>query len=68
MADHQLGRTGEAAAELKLGRDAIEARFGDGLERGDGELGFWFDWVFARIMLQEALALNASPVPLAGHP
>jgi tetratricopeptide (TPR) repeat protein len=55
---HQ-GRGDEAAAELQQGRDAIEAKFQNGLDRGTGVQGFWFDWVFARILAREADALIA---------
>jgi tetratricopeptide (TPR) repeat protein len=61
MAYHQLGRSAEMPAELKQGRDMIESRFNLGLDRGDGELGFWFDWVFGRILLREADTLGAGP-------
>jgi len=54
MADQRRGRTEDARAELSQGRELVDAKFKAGLERGDGELGFWFDWVFARILLQEA--------------
>jgi len=66
MAYHQLGRSAEMPAELSRGREMIENRFSLGLDRGDGELGFWFDWVFGRLLLREAEALSAGPA--AGHP
>jgi hypothetical protein len=52
-----LSRTGqgdEAITELNLGRQAIENKFNEGLEPGEAAQGFWFDWVFARILLREA--------------
>ncbi len=54
LAERQLGQTDEERRELAQGRELIEAKGSAGLERGDGELGFWFDWVFGRILLQEA--------------
>jgi hypothetical protein len=54
MCDFQLGQRNEAAAKLAEGRTIIENRFKNDLERGDGEQGFWFDWVFGRIILDEA--------------
>jgi len=57
MAAQQLGQTREAATEFAQGREMIENKFSYGLDRGDGELGFWFDWVFARILLHEATTL-----------
>ncbi|HXT10826.1 MAG TPA: serine/threonine-protein kinase [Candidatus Angelobacter sp.] len=57
MACRQAGQTQEAASELAKGRESIEKTFGDSLDRGDGPRGFWFDWIFARVLLQEGAAL-----------
>lgn len=57
MAFHREGRTHEATSELAAGRQIIEEKIRDGLDRGDGPTGFWFDWVFGRILLHEATAL-----------
>ena len=57
MACHQMGRIQEATSELAKGRESIEKKFSDTLDRGEGTRGFWFDWVFGRILLQEATAL-----------
>jgi serine/threonine protein kinase len=54
MSLHQLGQTADARTELALGRDIIENKFLTGLDRGTGVQGFWFDWVFARILSREA--------------
>jgi hypothetical protein len=35
----------------------IEGKFKNGLDRGTGVQGFWFDWIFARILLGEAMVL-----------
>jgi len=43
-----------ARAELALATDSINRKFADGLNPGTSSQGFWFDWVFARILLQEA--------------
>ncbi|HZI32804.1 MAG TPA: serine/threonine protein kinase, partial [Candidatus Binatia bacterium] len=56
MTHYQLGEIGQARSELALGRQRVEAWF-NGLPTGTGEPGFWFDWVFARILLREATAL-----------
>ncbi len=56
MACHQAGKAKEAAAELKEGREIIDKKFKDNLDRGEGTRGFWFDWVFARVLLSEATA------------
>jgi eukaryotic-like serine/threonine-protein kinase len=50
----RIGQQQEALAELSLGRQAIEERFNGVLAEGSAEQGFWFDWVFARILLGEA--------------
>jgi hypothetical protein len=39
-----------------LGRAEIEGGF-QNLDRGDYMPGFWYDWVFAPILLREATAL-----------
>jgi hypothetical protein len=57
MACHQLGETDEARTELAQGKTMIEDQFASGLKNGGGVEGFWFDWVFARILLREAEAL-----------
>ena len=54
MACHQTGKSQEAAAELFKGREIIEKKFRNNLDRGEGTKGFWFDWVFARVLLREA--------------
>jgi hypothetical protein len=62
MASHQLGQGEDSKSELVRARQAIENKFRAGLERGTGVQGFWFDWVFGRILLREAMSLiNASP-------
>jgi hypothetical protein len=35
----------------------VEAKFQTGLDHGRAGVGYWFDWVFARHLLQEATAL-----------
>jgi serine/threonine protein kinase len=54
MSSLQLGQKDEAGSQLAEGRQIIENKFANGLEPGDGEQGFWFDWVFGRIILDEA--------------
>jgi len=57
MSCHHLGQTEEAVSELAQGRESIQGKFNDGLDAGSAAHGFWFDWVFARILLREATAL-----------
>jgi serine/threonine protein kinase len=59
MSDFQLGKKAEAASQLARARDIIDNKFEGDLEPGDGEQGFWFDWVFGRIILDEAEKLQA---------
>jgi eukaryotic-like serine/threonine-protein kinase len=66
MSCHQLGQALEAASELAQGRESIQGRFNDGLDLGSAAHGFWFDWIFARILLHEATTLIEPPP--ASHP
>jgi tetratricopeptide (TPR) repeat protein len=62
MAYHRLGQTAEARAELAAGREIVESKFKTRLDAGGPVQGFWFDWLFARILLRESLAqLESSP-------
>ena len=54
MAEFRLGNQESARQALKTGRSAIESTFSEGLDRGSSQEGFWFDWLFARILLREA--------------
>jgi len=63
MSDFQLGKKVEATAQLAQGRQIIENKFKGGLEPGDGEQGFWFDWIFGHIILDEAEKLPWQPLP-----
>ena len=67
MSCHQLGRNQEAIAHLAQGRKSIETKFEDELDPGSAEHGFWFDWVFARILLHEAASL-IEPAPAISRP
>jgi serine/threonine protein kinase len=61
MACHQLGDVEESRSELAQGRKLIQAQFNEGLKKGNGAEGFWFDWLFARILLREAEASIEKP-------
>jgi len=54
LACQRLGRPAEASSELASGREIIEGKFRGPIDRGTPVQGFWFDWVFARILLREA--------------
>ena len=57
LAYHQMGRAAEARDEWLAGREVVEARFRTGIDNGTPVQGFWFDWLFARILLREARAV-----------
>jgi hypothetical protein len=63
MNEFQTGHTNEAGSELAQSRETIEEQFQNGLNSGDGEQGFWFDWIFASIILNEAEALMGQNAP-----
>jgi len=67
MACRQLGQRQEATRQLAQARENIKTKFGDELDPGSAEHGFWFDWVFARILLREATAL-VETAPRVSHP
>jgi tetratricopeptide (TPR) repeat protein len=54
LALSHTGQMDEALRELSEGRQPIENKFNEVLEPGSPAEGFWFDWVFARILLREA--------------
>jgi len=57
MTHYQMGQMESARSELAQARQTIKSKFDKGLQIGDGYEGFWFDWVFARILLREASGL-----------
>jgi serine/threonine protein kinase len=61
MCHRQLGRADEARSELAQGREIVENKFKNRLDRGTPMQGFWFDWAFARILLRESMALIETP-------
>lgn len=65
MSYHRLGRPDEAQAELIVAQDPVERRFKNNrVDRGDPVQGFWFDWIFARILVRESSALiNSADLP-----
>jgi eukaryotic-like serine/threonine-protein kinase len=68
MACQQLGQSDEARSELAQGREIIANKFQNGLDRGTGVQGFWFDWLFGQILLDEATALIEGTSPPPHHP
>jgi hypothetical protein len=45
-----------ARAELALATEAIDRKFADGLNPGASSQGYWFDWIIARLLRDEAAA------------
>ena len=62
MVRWQLHDPEAARAQIAAARQTIDAKFASGLDHGSAPNGFWFDWVFARVLLREAGKL-AEPVP-----
>jgi eukaryotic-like serine/threonine-protein kinase len=58
MACQQLGEKEAYATELDEGRKLIDAQFASGLASATSSQGFWYDWLFARVLLREADSLS----------
>jgi hypothetical protein len=54
MSHYKSGKIDQARAELADVQEKIESHFSK--VPVDGADGYWFDWVFARILLREATA------------
>jgi hypothetical protein len=59
----RLGQIEEARAELVQARGIIDTRFQNGMDKGSTATGYWYDWVFARILLREASELIEANLP-----
>jgi hypothetical protein len=57
MAYYQQHQNDKARAEFARGREMIDQKFRGGIDHGDGSRGFWFDWIYARVLLREATAM-----------
>jgi len=68
MSCQQLGRHEEALSDLMQARESIEAKFDNDMDPGSADHGFWFDWVFARILLHEAAGLIGAPTQTLNPP
>jgi serine/threonine protein kinase len=55
------GKHEAALSELEQARKIIESGFDTGLKQGRWDRGLWFDWVFARVLLQQAKELLEAP-------
>ncbi len=54
------GHPDTAAPLLATAQADIAAKFTSGLSEGNSSNGYWYDWVFAKLLLNEANALAAS--------
>jgi len=54
MALWQLSQKPEAIKELAIARQSINDNVNGTLEEGNVTHGFWFDWIFAKILSEEA--------------
>jgi serine/threonine protein kinase len=60
MALQRLGKPDEASVQLELARNIIKKKFSRPMALDDSSDGMWFDWVVARILLQEAEASDSN--------
>jgi serine/threonine protein kinase len=60
MTEFQEGKSAVARVDLANGNKMVVERFQNNLDHGNSGDGFWFDWVFARVLAREATALIAS--------
>lgn len=61
MAASKLGDTDKAKAHLRLGQVPVEAAFARPMSVGTHAEGFWYDWIYARIIMREAESLIQEP-------
>ena len=54
LACERLDQPAEVRRQLERARAAIGEKFSSGLAAGSRADGFWYDWVFARALLDEA--------------
>ncbi|MGA2246135.1 MAG: serine/threonine-protein kinase [Verrucomicrobiota bacterium] len=54
MDSQHEGQSDKARAELASATDSISRKFADGLNTGASAQGYWFDWIFARLLRDEA--------------
>ncbi len=57
MVNQKLGKTESARVELTKARQIIQTKYESPMDRGTPSQGFWFDWQFAHILLQQASTL-----------
>jgi serine/threonine protein kinase/tetratricopeptide (TPR) repeat protein len=55
-----------ALSQWSTGEVLIQGKFQHGLATGNGDVGYWYDWVIARALSQECQQLFATGSPAAG--
>ncbi|HEX9045418.1 MAG TPA: serine/threonine-protein kinase [Verrucomicrobiae bacterium] len=58
LIEFREGHTNAAKTDFAKGNEAIAKRFRGNLERGNSGDGMWFDWVFAKVLADEAVAIE----------
>jgi hypothetical protein len=67
MAEWRLGQQATARADLEKVREEVAEGFQRPLGEPDDKGNFWFDWLNARVLLREAMALTQDPEPAPPH-
>jgi hypothetical protein len=57
LSSYQLHEFEAGNVALTKGRKLIDAQFAGGLKKGSWNQGYWYDWLFARILLRQAEAM-----------
>ena len=57
IASKKAGEADAARKALEQGASLVDGVFRERLIRGNSEVGFWYDWVYARNLMREAEAL-----------
>ncbi len=66
MACLRTGQADEACTEFEDGRQPVESKLQAGLDHGRSDGGYWFDWVYASVLMhQAATVVNCDPAPSA---
>ena len=68
MSIYKNGAASPAHAQLVQAKEAIDAWFKKGIQSGNDSNGHWYDWIFARQLLREAMALIETVPPSAASP
>jgi hypothetical protein len=63
MSYHQLAQAEQSRSALRRSRDLIDERWKSGFTANDNSRGWWYDWVFARILEVEARTTIEPPAP-----